>query len=184
MNARNVELAPVLLIIREQVAKTDLKYTWLMTAMMWSMETQVLGKHVLAATKDRKLRKDVRRLMARAPGAIRVAVDLTVPPAAPEIFDKGYGDEIVKALLFGIRKNLRQHWCELRAIGIAVQEVAEEFGGEDPLQPDTRAMIDDCLRWCTKIRDDVKPYVEIALSEPSDDDVAQVRKLIEKVVEE
>jgi hypothetical protein len=61
--------------------------------------------------------------------------------------------------------------------------VAEEFGGEDPLQADTRAMIDDCLRSCTTIRDDLKPYAEIELIEPSDDDVALVRKLIEKIVD-
>jgi hypothetical protein len=61
-------------------------------------------------------------------------------------------------------EGLQQHWCELRAIEIAVQEVAAEFGGEDPLQPDTREMIDDCLRSCTKIRDDLKPYVEITLA--------------------
>jgi hypothetical protein len=61
--------------------------------------------------------------------------------------------------------------------------VAEEFGGEDPLKADTREIIDDCLRTCTKIRDDVKPYVEIELAEPTGDDVAQVRLLIEQVVE-
>jgi len=107
-----------------------------------------------------------------------------LPPEEPETFEKGYGDETVKALLFGIRQNVQQHWAELRAIEIAVQEVAEEFGGEDPLRSDTREMIDDCLRSCTVLRDDVKPYVEIELPEPGDDDVALVRKLIEKLVDE
>jgi hypothetical protein len=61
--------------------------------------------------------------------------------------------------------------------------VAEEFGGEDPLRADTREMIDDCLRSCTTLRNDVEPYVEIGLPEPADDDVAQVRALIEKLAE-
>jgi hypothetical protein len=106
-----------------------------------------------------------------------------MPQLRPDIdghYRKGYGDETVKALLFGIKQSLQQHWCELRAIEIGVREVAEEFGGEDPLRADTREIIDDCLRTCTKIRDDVKPYVEI---EPTGDDVAQVRLLIEQVVE-
>jgi hypothetical protein len=34
-----------------------------------------------------------------------------------------------------------------------------------------------------RIRDDVKVYVETELTEPTDDDVAQVRRLIEKVAE-
>jgi hypothetical protein len=68
------------------------------------------------------------------------------------------------------------------AIG-AVQEVAEEFGGEDPLQADTREMLDGCLRSCTRIRDDVKPYAENDLTEPVGEDVAQVRLLIEKLAD-
>jgi hypothetical protein len=119
--------------------------------------------------------------MARAPGGLRVPLDLTVPPEEPETFDKGYGDEMTRAMLFGIKQGLQQHWCELRAIEIAVQEVAEEFDGEDPMQSDTREMIDDCLRSCAKIRDDVKAYVEIELIEPAEEDVALVRKLIEKL---
>jgi hypothetical protein len=183
MNACNVELATVLAIMREQMDKAELKYSWLMTALIWGLETQVLGRHALAATKDRKLRKDIRRLMARAPSDLRVPIDPTVPPEEPATFKKGYGDATVHALLFGINQSLQQHWRELRAIEIVVQEVAEEFGGEDPLQPDTREMIDECLRSCTKIRDDVKVYIEIELAEPRDDDVAQVRLFIEKVTD-
>jgi hypothetical protein len=183
MNAVNFELASVLYIIHEQVEKTDLKHAWLMTLLLWGWETQRLGGHVLAATKDRKLRRDVPRLMARAPGDLRVPVELTLPPEEPDVFKKGYGDEMVRAVLFGIKQGLQQHWCELRAIEIGVQEVAEEFGGEDPLRADTREMIDDCLRSCTALRDDLKPYVEIDLPEPGDDDVALLRKFIEKAAD-
>jgi hypothetical protein len=121
--------------------------------------------------------------MARAPSDLVVPLDLTEPPEEPETFEKGYGDETVKALLFGIKQNVQQHWCELRAIEIGVHEVADEFGGEDPLQPDTREMIDDCRRSCEKLRDDVTAYVAIELPEPTEGDVALVRVLIEKVAE-
>lgn len=184
MNAVNVELATVLTIMREQVDKADLKYAWLMTLLIWGMETQVLGDEVLSATKDRKLRRDVRRLMARAPGDLQVPVDLTLPPEESDVFKKGYGDELVRGLLFGIKQGLQQHWFELRAIEICVQEVAEEFGGEDPMQPDVRELINDCLRSCTRLRDDVSAYVEIELPEPADDDIAQVRGLLDKLVED
>ena len=162
--------------------KAELKYSWLMTAVIWGLETHVLGERALAATKDRTFRKDIRRLMARAPSDLVVPLDPTVPPQEPATFKKGYGEATVHALLFGINQSLQQHWRELRAIEICVQEVAEEFGGEDPLQPDTRAMIDDCLRSCTRIRDDVKPYAEIELAEPTEEDVALVRLVIEKAV--
>jgi len=37
MNACNVELATVLMVIREQVAKTDLKRAWQWTLRLWGM---------------------------------------------------------------------------------------------------------------------------------------------------
>ena len=91
MNAVNVELATVLQILHEQVEKTNLKYAWLMTLLIWGLETQVLGDEVLASTKDRKLRRDVRRLMARAPGDLVVPVDVAAPVPERDVFKKGYG---------------------------------------------------------------------------------------------
>jgi hypothetical protein len=183
MNACNVELATMLVVLREQIGKTDLKYAWFMTLCLWGIETQFLGDEVLARTKDRTLRRDVRRMMRRAPGDLQVPVDLTLPHAERDPFKQGYGDEMVRAVLFGIKQGLEQHWCELRSIEIALAEVAEEFGGEDPLQPDVRALIDGCLATCTTLRDQVADYVEIELAEPAEEDISPVRALIETVVE-
>ena len=183
MNAVNIELASALFTIRQQIAMIDLKYAWFMTLLIWGLETQILGDEVLAVTKDRKLRRDVRRLMARAPGDLVVPVDLTAPLPERDVFKKGYGDELVRGLLFGIKQGLLQHWSELRAVEIGVQEVAEEFGGEEPLQPDVRELLDGCLANCKELRDRMADYVEIELPESAEEDLALVRKLIEKLVE-
>jgi hypothetical protein len=167
MNACNSELATTLMLIREQIGKTDLKYAWFMTLCLWGLETQFLGDEVLAATKDRRLRRDVRRMMRRAPGDLQVPVDLTLPRDERDPFKQGYGDEMVRAVLSGIKQGLEQHWCELRSIEIALAEVAGEFDGEDPLQPDVRALLDDCLATCTTLRDQVADYVAIELPGPS-----------------
>jgi len=120
--------------------------------------------------------------MARAPSALYAPVDL--PPAPePDVFKKGFGDGLVRALVLGITDGLEQHWCELRAIEIVLDEVAEEFGGEDPLQADTRALLDGCLASCKELRDEIADYVAIDLPEPAEEDVELVRALIEKVVE-
>jgi hypothetical protein len=71
----------------------------------------------------------------------------------------------------------------VRAIEVGVQEVAEEFDGEDPMQPDVRAILDGCLGSCRDLRDEMAAFAAIELPEPSEDDVAQVRLLIEQVVE-
>jgi hypothetical protein len=183
MNACNRELATVLMMIREHIGKTDLRYAWFMTLCLWGMETQFLGDEVLAATKDRTIRRDVRRMMRRAPGYLTLPVDLTLPRAERDPFKKGYGDGLARAVLLGIKHGLEQHWCELRSIEIALAEVAEEFDGEDPLRADTRALLDDCLRSCRELRDEMADYVAIELLEPAEEDIEQVRRLIETVVE-
>ena len=173
MNAANVELAIVLYNMREQIRNTDVKYAWFMTLLIWGLEAQILGDEVLASTKDRKLRRQVRRMMKRAPGDLKAPVDLT-PPLEPPSLEQGYGDQLVRALLVSIARSVQEHWCELRAIEVGVQEVADEFGGEDPLQPEVRALIDECRRSCTELRDDVAKYTDIELQEPSEDPLITV----------
>jgi hypothetical protein len=44
-------------------------------------------------------------------------------------------------------------WQELREIKVVMEEVAEEFGGEDPVRPDTRQEIDDALEELRELRE-------------------------------
>ena len=130
----------------------------------------------------RRARALIQQLIDKAPARLAFPLDLESPiePWSPA---EGQGDSLARALAGAIRDGLQIHWRELRAIEIGVQEVAEEFDGEDPLRADTRALLDDCLRSCRELRDQMADYVEIELPEPANDDVAQVRMLIEKVVE-
>ena len=82
-----------------------------------------------------------------------------------------------------IRDGLQIHWQELRAIEVGVGEVAEEFDGEDPLKPEVRALLDGCLASCSGLRDQMADFVEIELPEPTEDDVEQVRQLLDRLVE-
>jgi hypothetical protein len=63
-----------------------------------------------------------------------------------------------------------------------VQEVAEEFGGEDPLQPDVQALFDGCLGSCTELRDEIADHGEIELPEPADELRAMVQHVIDHEV--
>ncbi len=143
---------------------------------------RTLGDDLLAVTKDRAVRQQVRQFMKRAPGDLMAPIDLTTTPERGPSRER-WSDVLVHGLLLGIKQSLEQHLGELRSIEIGVQEVAEEFDGEEPLQPDVRAMLTDCLDSCTRIRDAVSDYVEIRLSDATDEDVGVVRQLIAKVVE-
>ena len=113
-----------------------------MSLVLWGEEVDLLGHTLLARTKDRKLRADLRTLMKRAPGALKVPMDLTLPAEDGDIFKEGFGVGMVRALLIGITNALQQHWAELRSIEIAIEEQMDEFDGQDPLREDARSRLD------------------------------------------
>jgi hypothetical protein len=184
MNAINTEVAYVLIVINSQVHQVDIKYGWLMSLLLWGLEIDSLGGHLLKATKDRALRRDVRTMMKRAPGALRVPVDLT-DPRTDDPFAADYGRGLVVALLTGIKEGTERHWRELRSVEIAVAEVADkEFDGEELLQPDVQATLDEAKEMLTTVHQGIVPYVgPFELSEPSDEVVELVRKLITKAAD-
>jgi hypothetical protein len=130
---------------------------------------------------DRRAEAVVRRILDRAPKPLPQPTDLDAAVERPE--GGGFGTELEQALVISMCDLVRQHWCDARSLEVGVAEIAEEFDGEDPLRPDTRALLDGCLDSCRKLRDQMADYVEIELPEPTEDDVAQVRRLIEKVAE-
>jgi hypothetical protein len=131
---------------------------------------------------DRRAEAVVRRIFDRAPKPLPQPTDLLAAVARPGD-GAGFGTELEQALVISICDLVRQHWCDARSLEVGVAEIAEEFDGEDPLRPDTRALLDGCLANCRKLRDDMADYAEFELPEPSEVDVAQVHRLIEKVAE-
>jgi hypothetical protein len=131
---------------------------------------------------DRRAEAVVRRIFDRAPKPLPQPTDLRAAVARPE-GEVRFGTELEQALVISICDLTRQHWCDARSLEVGVAEIAEEFDGEDPLRSDTRALLDGCVAACRKLRDDMADYAEFELAEPSADDVAQVRRLIEKVAD-
>jgi hypothetical protein len=80
-----------------------------------------------------------------------------------------------------VPSEVRARWSELRAIEIAVEEVAQEFEGEDPLDEASRRML-------VRAGDDLRTVAEglaefglkVELGEPADEDVALVRGLVQR----
>lgn len=132
---------------------------------------------------DRRTQQAVRLLLDRAPKPLEKPVDLAATIELAE-GGHGFGMELEHVLVVSIFDLLRQHWCEARAIDVGLAEVAEMwFDGEDVLRPDTRAILDGCLNACRKLRDEMAEYAEIELAEPSEQSVAQVRQLLDQLVE-
>jgi hypothetical protein len=186
INALNCELASVIFILHEQADKVALRFALLQTLHVWSGETTVLGKLLLAQGKALPVgvRRDVRNLVRRAPSFANAPFDLERPFSDVPVRGAGFGDELVRAVAFGVRNALLDHWREIRSIEIVVEAAREEFDGEDPLHPDVRRPLEEAKAVLVEVHAGFEPYVSgIELPEPGEDEVALVRRLVEKAIE-
>ena len=175
MNVANSDLGAALLLLAAQVRLTEVKYAWLMSLLLFGDEIEVAAYLLLRDTKDSKLRRQVRDIIAKTPGAMEVPIALGVEPKAKEPIATG----LVRALLAGVRDGLDRNWRELRAMEVVVEEVAEEFDGEDPWRADTRQVLDDAKAACIKLCHDVQPYVDgFELAEPTLEETELVRRFV------
>ncbi len=183
INALNCELASVIMVLHEQAEKASLRLAWLLTAQVWGSEVGVLCDWLLRSCSDlsKSDRKLVKQLRQRAPTMKKLPFDLETP-IDPER-GPDCGDELGRALAVSVRDALVQHWPEVRAIEIVVQETAEELDGEDPLHPDVRRMLDETKRTLAEVHEGFAPYAgKMELPEPDEESVGIVRTLIEKVI--
>ena len=177
MNAVNCELTFSLMLICAQVTQVEIKHGWLMSMALCIDEVQMLGYAILQETNDAKLRRRVKQLIARGPGQVESPVE--TPDSEGRKDGEHTIDWLLRSLVTAIKTGTEQNWRELRAIDMAVEEVAEEFGGEDPLRADGRALLDEGKARCRQLHEDIRFFVEpFELPEPGEADVELVRRLI------
>jgi len=86
-------------------------------------------------------------------------------------------DEVVAALTQSLREGVPHCWQELRAAEMVLQEVAEEFDGEDLLLPPVREVLDKTRNDLAELHSSLQ-YVdaEVDLPEPDEERVAWLRQ--------
>lgn len=83
-----------------------------------------------------------------------------------------------EALIEGLESSFRSQWQELRAVELVVGEFKEEFGGEDPLIPELRSIVDKALEDLSRIHEAVTELgFEATEEEPDDELIEHVRSL-------
>ena len=101
----------------------------------------------------RENRRFVEQIMRRA-RRIRLPLDVAGP-----ITEDGKDAEMAARTIGIIHDRLASHWRQLKAVEIVVGEFAEEFDGEDPLQPQIRGFLDDALARIVALKDDLADYI-------------------------
>lgn len=177
MNAVNCDLGAALLLLSAQVRQLGIKYGWLLSLVFLGGQIEDAGYEMLRATKDPTLRRLIKELVAKSPGSLTAPVDFSVEPKSKDDFGSG----LVRELLRAIRDGLDSDWRELRAIEIVLDEVAEEFAGEDPLRTDSRELLDGAKATCLRLYEDVSRCIDgFVLAEPDDEGVEVVRRFVTK----
>ncbi len=87
------------------------------------------------------------------------------------------------ALAESLREGIPWCWQELRAVEMVLDEVAEEFDGEDPLLPPVREVLGKTRQDLTELHSSLQ-YVdaEVDLPEPHEERVAWLRQRLLRVV--
>jgi hypothetical protein len=108
----------------------------------------------------------------------RTTTDLTFAEVEGERFG-------LSTMIEGLEKRLRNvlplRWRDARTAEVVLDQIAAEFGGEDPLKPATREALEAAkatLRGCADYFKRLGPEVE--LREPTEEDLALGQELLEK----
>jgi hypothetical protein len=86
------------------------------------------------------------------------------------------------ALPLELRDGVQAAWADMRRFEVLADRIGnEDFAGEDPLMPDTRAWLVGCRQALEGLRADLTPVVgDFALPEPTDDDVTPLRRMLNR----
>lgn len=89
------------------------------------------------------------------------------------------------ALVDALTRGVEHQWQELQAVDQMTEEVASEFGGEDPMLPELRETCEDAR---TSLNDTIKTLKDfgkkVRLRKPTEDLQGQVRRLVHRELEQ
>jgi len=93
--------------------------------------------------------------------------------------DLGVGDELGKTLMERVRSDIEGCWSQLQALELVLQEVAEVFGGEDPLPSELREILDASAQELKDLWQECQRYTgSLELPGASGDMAKELRKAL------
>ncbi len=91
------------------------------------------------------------------------------------------GQSFAHGLAASMREMVRELGEHFAALEAVAREVAAEFGGEDPLQPEARATLVECTARLQSLAEDSSPYVKgVAPGQPDEEILAKVRGFVRR----
>ena len=162
MNACNIHLPLYITIVEQHAEQMWLRMNWLMTITEFGSALWNLGS-LVPASKHRQAEKAVAEMY----------------PVVELPWDQEEHPQSWLNVSDNMEKNLREGvahlWDDLNAIDAVLADVAKEFGGEDPLRPIMRGVLDKTRKELSLLHELYSGKEALAVREPSQDalDVAQ-----------
>lgn len=78
-----------------------------------------------------------------------------------------------------VRSTLTGFWCELQSALTVVEQIAEEFEGDDPLCPEVRSSLDALMQKVQQLHLEAKGELgDFELPDPDDETISAVRQIV------
>lgn len=194
----HVELMPLVVICSTETEPIRLRLALLHTLRLWGMcvqkilhrtgayDSRVGDDSSATLTLDKagdSLLEDIRAISRSAPmlswEGPGPCSGLTYWEHLSMTEDLGVGDELGKALIERIRSDIETCWGEIEALQLVLQEVAEVFGGEDPLPETWRELLDRSRTELKDLCQECQHYTgPIELPGPSEAVVKKLREAL------
>ena len=161
MNACNIYLSHFITVVEQWTEQVNLKFLLMLT--VGRLDDLVWDIAKLVSTKKRaKVEKMVENGY--------LPVDLPWAEKENSYFDLAGG------LYERLREGVVHRWQELRAIEIVVEEVAQEFDGEDPLRPILRETLEKTKGEIRSLHEHLSKIEPLELLEPEEEIMAALNE--------
>ena len=178
MNACNVQIGALIMLVNQSVEKLELRFAWFTSLVLWGRHAEDLEDYIDRYTKPvgKHARVELLRMKREEPWrSLHVRSQGEEPPL---------WSRLAEALQERMKAELPCHWQQLRAVEMVLDEVAEEFGGEDVLKPTLRQEIAAAKEKALAVQVTLQEWTgAFELPEPDPAALKETRRLIKRAAE-
>jgi len=177
MNACNVQIGSLIVLIGQLIDKLELRLAWFTSLVLWGSHAEDLEDYIDRHTKPDGEGARVEFLRRKSEEPWR------------SFHVRSDGEEplwlrLAEALRERMKAELPCHWQHLRAVEMVLDEVAEEFGGEDVLKPVQRQEIAAAKEKALAVHVTLQEWTgAFELPEPDPEALEETRRLIKRAAE-
>jgi len=149
----------------------------------WGFRFEILpDKQASEVRRLRRAREAARGGLTHVP--LSLGVDLVGRKLGHSPKHSTRANEIAEAVGAGLREGIQLRWRELLEVEQVLEEIAEEFDGEDPARPRERQALAEGKEELKELHEQVQEYVgPFNLPGPDEDEMAQMRAAIQRAGE-